>query len=137
MLLTHFQQLVEAFPQPFPTIEEIVNEFAVIAAANARQVFLSSLDLAGKLDEGKPEVAGHFGDRSRRPVEGYCPVIDPFAEAVCIEDATEKKNWLFIRVPVLEVVASGYTCCSRVAIGGDGTFWWWWLTRFRGYFARC
>jgi hypothetical protein len=137
VLLANLQQFVETFPKSFSTVEEIVNEFAIIAAADARQTLFGAFDLASELDEGEPEVAGHLGDRSRGPVEGYCPIVDPFAEAVCIEDAAEKKDGLFIGVPVLEVVAGGYTCCSRIAVGGNGAFGWCLLTWFRRYFARC
>ena len=52
-------------------------------------------------------------------------------------DAAEKKDGLFIGVPVLEIVTGGYTCCSRIAVGGNGAFRWCLLTRFRRCFARC
>lgn len=137
VLLTHFQQLVEALPKSFSTVEEIINEFAVVAAADARQGLLSALDFASKLDEREPEITGHFGDGSRGSVESYCPVVDPFTKAVCVEDAAKKKDWLFIWVPVLEVVAGGNTCCSCIAICGNGAFGWCLLTRLRWWFARC
>lgn len=69
-------------------------------------------------------------------MESYCPVVDPFAETVRIEYATEKEDGFFIRIPVFEVVSDGYTCCSRIAVGGSGAFGWWLLTRLRWYFSR-
>jgi hypothetical protein len=136
VLLTNLQQLVETFPKPFSTVEEIVNEFAVIASTDTGKRLLGAFDLASELDKREPEITCHFGNGCRRPVECYRPVVDPFAETVCIEDTAEKEDGFFIRVPVLEVVAGGYTCCSRIAVGGSGAFRWWLLTRLRWYFSR-
>ena len=139
VFLANLQKLVESFPKTFARVEEIVDQFAVVATTDTGETLLGALDFTGKLDEGKPEVAGHFCDGCGRAVESDCPVVDPFSQTVCIEDTAEEKNGLFIRIPVLEVVACGYTSSSCIAIGGSGALrrWCLLLAGFRWWIARC
>lgn len=136
LLLANLEQFIEPLPKPLARIQEIVDEFAVIAMPDFWQRFLGAFDFPSQMDEGEPEIAGHFCKGGGRTVESYCPVIDPFSETVCVEDGTEKQDGLFIWIPVFEVVACRNTCCAGIAVGCCGAFWWWCWLLLAG-FGRC
>ena len=89
-LLAHLEELLEAAPKPVATRDEIVHHVLVIQGSNTREALLGSLHLAGELDEQQPEVASDFGHRGGGPIAIDRPVVDPFAERIGVEHATEE-----------------------------------------------
>lgn len=79
-LLTDFEELAEALPQPLATVEKILDRLEIGGASDLGPAGFGSLDFVGELDEQEPQVACDFGHGRCRAVIGYCPVVDPFAE---------------------------------------------------------
>ena len=80
VVFADFEELVETLPEPFPRVEEFVDQIARLGLADARHGVFSTLDLASKLDQKKPKFASNLGDWRCRAEEEYGPVVDPFSE---------------------------------------------------------
>ena len=120
VVFTHLEQLGEADPQAFATLEEIFDHLVILFPTDLGHDLLSPLDLARELDEEQPQLASHLGQRRRWAVMEDGPVVDPLAERVRVEDAPQQHNGFFGGVPVLVRVAGGDAGATRVFFGGLG-----------------
>ena len=78
-------------------------------------------------------LAGDFGDGGVWSVVVDGPVVDPFAEAVGVEDGPEQDDGLFGGIPVFERVAMRDFVADRVCFGGFSMGWW---VSFGSWFGR-
>ena len=88
-LLAELEEGLHLAPDALPARVELAEHFPVVGEADAGEAFFGALHLAREFDEQQPELAGDFGDGRVRPVVVDGPVVDPFAEAVGVEDGAE------------------------------------------------
>ena len=77
-LLAALEELLHAGPEMATARRVVLDDLALVAAAQARDSRLGAAQVAAELDEQQPQLAGHIGDR-RIAVVVEGPVIDPLA----------------------------------------------------------
>lgn len=87
--LARLEKLLELVGKTLPRLDEVIDHLLVLLCANARHALLRPLNLACELNQKQPKLSSHVGDGCRGTVVVDRPVVDPFAEAVRIEDAAE------------------------------------------------
>jgi hypothetical protein len=117
-LLAGLEQFLEANPEALTGLEEVLDKFAMLLVADVVDGLVGALDLASQLDEEKPEVASNVGHGLTGTVGIDGPVVDPLAQAIGIEDATEQQNWLLGSVPMLGRIAGGDARLARILFSG-------------------
>ena len=102
--LASLQEFRESLGKPGTRFNEVFEDFGFLGVTDLGNDVFGALELAGKLDEQEPELAGHLGDGTGGADVVGSPVIDPLAQRVSVEHRAQEQDRRFGGVPILHRV---------------------------------
>lgn len=123
-VLAGLEQSFEASPEPLARLEEVFDHLAGLGGSDERGTLVGTLDLPREFDEKQPEITGDVGHGGGGAVVEGSPVVDPFAQGVCVKDRAEQQDGGLLGIPVLDAVAWRDVVVDGVCLGGPrGRLW--------------
>jgi len=108
-LLACTKECLELLPKPFTVVEKIADNLLVFIPGDKPVKLTCSFEFTTKKDQKLPQLTSHICCCVKATMVEFCPIEDPLAKRIGVEDTPKKDDRAFFGVPVLETVVRGNT----------------------------